>query len=236
MSIYIVGAQCTGKTTLVNGLHSALQAEGFNLHRITEVARTVLHAHKYTRDDIAGNPHSALKLQHLILSAQFEAENEDACVPVLCDRSGIDPIAYAVKYGPRNGRESLEQSEQWQTLKYRMFDSLVVLCPPHQGWLTDDGTRLIASSWQEWHDMHLTFCQILQENQIPFSMLPDDLELLEDRVEFVLQLWRSFLPRSVSVPRTVLRGLSARPLPSTTSPVPALEHRTESNCAASNFK
>lgn len=212
-SIYVIGAQCTGKTTLVNALFDALQHHEANntVHRITEVARNVLQTHKFTRDDIVADQFRALELQHLILAAQFDAESKQSSTPILCDRSGIDPLVYAIKYGPPNGRESLEDTIQWQHLRNRMMKSLVIVCPPQREWLTDDGTRLMASSWEDWLEMHRIFCRVLKEHCIPFIVLPDDLLELQDRVDFVRCLWDTALPRVLATGRALPENLAYRP-------------------------
>ncbi|KAH1415871.1 hypothetical protein KXX32_000323, partial [Aspergillus fumigatus] len=76
--LYIIGAQCTGKTTLVKALLDALPQRHPSLppHPITEVARKVLCEFGFTRDDITSDPSRALQLQELILKAQFEEETK----------------------------------------------------------------------------------------------------------------------------------------------------------------
>lgn len=71
-NIYIVGAQCTGKTTLVNNLHTFFTSHpNPNPYAptpsvITEVARTVLRARAFTAADVR-IPARSLALQRLIL-------------------------------------------------------------------------------------------------------------------------------------------------------------------------
>ncbi|KAH1292942.1 hypothetical protein KXW65_001967 [Aspergillus fumigatus] len=195
--LYIIGAQCTGKTTLVKALSDALPQRHPSLppHPITEVARKVLCEFGFTRDDITSDPSRALQLQELILKAQFEEESKVTTnATVLCDRSGADPIVYAVKYGPPHAQEMLEKCREWQVLRDRMRESLVILCPPHREWLTDDGVRLMACSWTEWEDLHLVFLHVLKTNTISFYVIPEELMELQDRVGFVLDLWDELLP------------------------------------------
>jgi hypothetical protein len=73
-----------------------------------------------------------------------------------------------------------------------MQKSLVFVCPQHKEWSTDDGTRLTANSWEEWYSVHLTFARILQENNIPFYVIPMELVDLEDRVDYVMNMWRVY--------------------------------------------
>ncbi|GMF81797.1 unnamed protein product [Aspergillus oryzae] len=191
VSLYLVGAQCTGKTTLLHALQDAFSHKYPTLHlrSITEVARQVLQDHNFSRNDITNSPERALQLQQLILVAQCKEESTRPTNPVLCDRSGVDPIVYAIRYGPPQAQAILESSPQWYYLRDRMRQSLVILCPPHPEWLVDDGTRLMASSWTEWENVHLTFLKVLEANGIVFHMIPNELLDLEKRVEFVLRLW-----------------------------------------------
>lgn len=54
-SVYLVG---TGKTTLFHKLQAAFASKFPNRHLrpVTEVVRTVLQEHHFTRDDITSNP------------------------------------------------------------------------------------------------------------------------------------------------------------------------------------
>lgn len=145
-SIYIIGTQCTGKTTLVNALFNAFhgQRNDIVIHRIPEVVRTVLRETGIMRNDITNDPWKALELQKLILRAQYEAESKQSGNLVLSDRSGIDALVYAARYGPPGSREMLENTREWQYSPSRMMQSLVVLCSPHREWLVDDGTMIDA--------------------------------------------------------------------------------------------
>ncbi len=77
VNIYIVGAQCTGKTTLVNALESHFDETPDPSLRptfIREVARTVLDTHGFTALDITSSGERCMTLQKLILDAQVLAE------------------------------------------------------------------------------------------------------------------------------------------------------------------
>ncbi|KAL4970491.1 ATP/GTP-binding protein [Aspergillus stella-maris] len=209
ISLYIIGAQCTGKTTLVRVLQEAISKQHPSLHlkTISEVARHVLQKHQFTRDDIAYNPPRALELQQLILAAQYAEENSPSPTDVvLSDRSGVDPIVYAINYGPPQSRDLLEDSSEWHYLRDRMRKALVILCPPQQEWLKDDGTRLMSSTMAEWEHTHSTFIQVLEENEIPFQAIPRELTGLGERVEFVLRtctgLWEENSLQTLGVFKT----------------------------------
>jgi uridine kinase len=103
-NIYIIGAQCTGKTTLVKELQ-AYFAQSVNCHAysspsiITEVARKVLKEYEFNRNDITNSVERCFALQEHILQAQYEAElsmsQEQPNKWYISDRSGVDPVAYA---------------------------------------------------------------------------------------------------------------------------------------------
>lgn len=108
-----MGAQCTGKTTLVNRL-----AQHFHDNPppagppaiIKEVARTVLVKHNFTANDITSSQERCLLLQRLILEAQAKAEREvlqGEASWFISDRSGVDPMAYAAQHG----------GEGWEAVK-----------------------------------------------------------------------------------------------------------------------
>ncbi|GJC90547.1 hypothetical protein ColLi_13385 [Colletotrichum liriopes] len=124
-NIYIVGAQCTGKTTLVNALETyfiAAQPPSTACPRpviISEVARSVLRTHAITAAEIRSSPDRALELQKLILHAQVPAERHalDTAGWFISDRSGVDPICYAFSYAGNEGAALLLASEEWDELK-----------------------------------------------------------------------------------------------------------------------
>lgn len=78
-NIYVIGAQCTGKTTLVNALEEHFKSNNVDRNMpqptvIQEVARAVLKEKGFTREDITTSPSRALQLQRHILDAQLHAE------------------------------------------------------------------------------------------------------------------------------------------------------------------
>lgn len=81
-NVYIIGAQGTGKTTLVNALKKyfaqTLDPESEDElpkpRIIEEIARQILEEKIYKNTDLVTSPSLALQLQHAILERQFEAE------------------------------------------------------------------------------------------------------------------------------------------------------------------
>jgi nicotinamide riboside kinase len=192
-TVYIIGAQCTGKTTLVNALEKSYDADaGGSSHAepsiIREVARTVLREKEYSREDIANSPVRAFELQKHILEAQHIAEtiggtsNPDSwCV---CDRSGLDPIVYASLFvGPEAAAEMLA-SQLWKELKARMKDGIVILCEAGCHWLVDDGTRMMPNDGTQWTQIDDAFRNLLQSQGIGYSIVSKDLADLGERVAY----------------------------------------------------
>lgn len=191
-NIYIVGAQCTGKTTLVNNLKRRLVENPPVI--ISEVARTVLKQHHFTAADVV-RPARSLELQRLILKAQSKAERRavDEGRWFVSDRSGADPIAYALRYvgGPKV--EELIGSSEWVELRDRMRRSVVVVCEGGEAmrsWLDDDGVRLMPRDVKDWVEFHNLFCGFLDSQEIRYAVLPAETSGHEDRCDFVLGCWR----------------------------------------------
>lgn len=211
-NIYIIGAQCTGKTTLVNNLREhffAQQPLNSDLNPkpnpldqsnipppviISEVARSVLKDHNFTAQDVR-TPARSLALQQLILSAQSAAERDAVGQGrwFISDRSGADPIAYALRYaGEEAARRALCASDEWRELRGRMQRSLVVVCeagPEAAGWLADDGVRMMPENVEEWTGFHEMFCRFLEGEGVGFEVLPAGVAGHGERVRFVLDRW-----------------------------------------------
>ncbi|KAL9615081.1 MAG: hypothetical protein Q9167_000504 [Letrouitia subvulpina] len=194
-NIYIVGAQCTGKTTLVTALEKYFQDEAENRKPsfskpavIREVARTVLRQHNFTADDITNSKSRALQLQKLILNAQLEAESAVKGIWFISDRSGLDPIVYARQHVGKEAADELIQNSTWKTLEKQMRGSLIVVCEPDADWLVDDGVRLMPDNVQAWNNFHHLFCACLDSLDLPYAVLPKYTRNLQQRIEFVIRM------------------------------------------------
>ena len=193
-SIYIIGAQCTGKTTLLEGVYQYIRRHEPSrpVSTIKELARGILVDADVNRDDIRAGSEKAMKFQRLVLEAQLEEELRlQSRGLIVSDRSGIDPIAYATMYGPSKYTKVLLEMPSWATLKQKMRRGVVILCEPVEGWLFDDGTRLMPKDKEEWIQLHQTFIALLEKTDIGFSLLPASRTSLEERVVFVLEKWKS---------------------------------------------
>ncbi|EOA85869.1 hypothetical protein ACJQWK_02971 [Exserohilum turcicum] len=193
-NIYIIGAQSTGKSTLINALESCLEeiANEYSSQRplvIREVARTVLRENHFRREDIATLPARALQLQRHILAAQYYAETtacpEGASTWYICDRSGLDPIVYAKCFVGDYAAAEMLASEFWQGLEDRMKESIVILCEAGCQWLEDDGVRLMPKDEKEWMRIDAAFRDLLRIRGISFYIISKDMTDLRERVQYV---------------------------------------------------
>ncbi|KAG6008458.1 hypothetical protein E4U21_004480 [Claviceps maximensis] len=202
-NIYIIGAQCTGKTTLVNALAAHARANSsinsdvslpcVRPAIIQEVARTVLSTHDFTAHDISTSVQRCSTLQMLILRAQHAREREalETSTWFISDRSGLDPLVYAERHvGPAFVRDMMLTAE-WQQLRASLARSLILVCEPVEEWLVDDGVRLMPADWQDWRDYHRRFCSFLEALGLEYQVVPSTMPQLGLRVRYVWDEWRS---------------------------------------------
>jgi nicotinamide riboside kinase len=203
-SIYIIGAQSTGKTTLINALAKAFQeqfrATGANKQTptvIKEVARKIVQREaQLSREEVAATPERALGLQHRILAAQYDAEVtiRHANTPVpgpewyISDRSGLDPIVYARCLVGKEAAADMLATTAWQELESRMKNGLVILCEAGGHWLEDDGLRLMPEDLDEWLRVDASFRDLLEARGIEYSVMSKEIMDIQDRVGLVQQL------------------------------------------------
>ncbi|KAI4196046.1 MAG: hypothetical protein LQ346_003301 [Caloplaca aetnensis] len=192
-NIYIIGAQSTGKSTLVTALTTRFeQSSTYPLKPriITEVARGVLQRHGFIANDITSSKVRALELQKLILEAQCEAEEAAGNQWYISDRSGLDPLVYARQYVGVDETLALMQEQSWQKLQEKMRSGIVIVCESGGEWLVDDGVRLMPQDRDAWLQMHDAFCEMLEELSIVYHVLPVSMPDLRSRVDFVVQRWK----------------------------------------------
>jgi predicted ATPase len=184
---YVIGAQCTGKTTLVNALECHFKSTNSTPpFIIKEVARTVLQKHQFTAADIRDSPERALQLQKLILAAQHEAEIQHKNNEFISDRSGLDPVVYARTFVGEGAAREMMESNAWKDIEQNMRSARILVCEPGGAWLRDDGVRLMPIDVDEWNSLHLSFCESLQELDIGFTVVPKEMTDIDERVRLAL--------------------------------------------------
>ena len=156
---------------------------------IIEVARGVLQKHAFTAEDITSSQIRSIQLQRLILEAQLRAEAEAGDGWFISDRSGFDPIVYALRYVGNDAARELMASMEFIALKERMQKSLVVICEAGADWLFDDGVRLMPTSKDDWVAFHSLFRVSLEAAGVEYIVLPCNMTGSTERVDFVIENW-----------------------------------------------
>ena len=194
LNIYIIGAQCTGKSTLVDALEDCYKRSTYLKKEqhplvIREVARKVLKEKHFNRSDITTSGSRSLEFQQHILAAQYNVETTASSTKsvswYICDRSGLDPIAYTKCFVGESAAAEMLSSDTWHELEIRMKKGIVILCEAGCRWLQDDGVRLMPKNIEDWMRLDVAFRDLLKARGIGFFILSKDLEELKDRIECV---------------------------------------------------
>ncbi|KIJ63106.1 hypothetical protein HYDPIDRAFT_29795 [Hydnomerulius pinastri MD-312] len=190
--LYVIGPSSTGKTTLCNAVAKSLSLPTWCY--ITEVARQVMKSQGYTRADVG-----TMQMQMDIMLAQLEKETQ-ACARagganeslILSDRSGIDPIVYAIltaesERQARHKRDALVNQPAFQRALRRYRKAKFLLLNPVPEWLVDDGVRSL-----EQHERCIeVFRQVLDELGLAYHEMGTETKELTKRVKWVKQFTTS---------------------------------------------
>ncbi|KAF7920908.1 hypothetical protein EAE99_007760 [Botrytis elliptica] len=193
-NIYLIGPQCTGKTTLLETLrtHYAIDAnrefESQCAERpviIEEVVRRVMRCQGFNIQDLR-NVERGFELQQCVLLEQYNSEKKVQCEWYISDRSGLDALVYAKAYIGVTAVKKLEDTEEWNRLKKRMQDALVVFCEAgNASWLSEDEVRMKYSNIAAWERLNNEFHAMLIEHHIEYITLPKHVTDLQDRVALI---------------------------------------------------
>lgn len=184
--LYVVGPSSTGKTTLCNALAQSMTPHSWCY--ITEAARHVMKKRGFTRDDV-----ETIEMQSAIMLAQLEREVE-VCerarstgeALVLSDRSGVDPIVYAVltakdERQARQKKSILLEYPTFQSALKRYRKAKFLLLRPVPEWLVDDGVRILEEQARSFY----VFRAMLAELGIPYHVMGEEVKDLSERVNWV---------------------------------------------------
>lgn len=133
-------------------------------------------------------------MQKAILDAQLRREQECRIVAIaeqqilLCDRSAIDPVVYAILTAKnedeaREKRSALVDLPDFQRALPLYRRALFVLLNPVPEWLVDDGIRSLDNQV----DCLKVFKQVLSELEISYSEIGPETKDLDDRVTIILR-------------------------------------------------
>lgn len=176
--------QSTGKTTLCDALAKRLGLE--SAAYVREVARRVMLEKGYSRDTIAN-----LQMQTDIMEAHIRDEEKalEASDLAVCDRSAIDPIAYAILTSTspdekRTRQAMLVENDAFQAAltRYRESESTIVLLAPVDDWVVDDGVR----STENQRECMVVFQGLLEDLNVPYRIVGADCKFLLERVVAVM--------------------------------------------------
>ncbi|KAL4068635.1 AAA domain-containing protein [Scleroderma yunnanense] len=185
IQVYVIGPSSTGKTTLCTAAAKSLKLP--SRCYITEVARHVMRTQGFTRADVG-----TLEMQRAIMQAQLEREAK-TCERarrgksdglILSDRSGIDPVVYAILTAKgedeaHQKKDALINLPAFRMALRRYKEAIFLLLSPVEEWLVDDGVRNLDN-----HERCInTFRQVLDELGIKYQEIGAETKGLEDRVK-----------------------------------------------------
>ncbi|KAF6753653.1 AAA domain-containing protein [Ephemerocybe angulata] len=173
------GSPSTGKTTLCEVLAKRLGLE--SAAYVREVARRIMREKGYSRDTIAD-----LKMQLEIMEGHIEDEERaiGAANLVLCDRSAIDPIVYAILDVAKQRQSTLLSHPAFERAlgRYCESASIFILLAPVKSWVVDDGVRSIENQ----EECSEVFIQVLRDLGIPYRVLGSDCQSVYERMVLTL--------------------------------------------------
>lgn len=167
-----VGAPCSGKTAVVEGLKQQLGNRS-NVQFVAEPARLYFANHPEQVFDTSTE--LLLNLQDFAMSLEQEAH---ALAPqhILCDRSVLDYAVFAAFYNDPGGAEMLYKRIEYYLPTYDKF----FLCSPDGVPHKNDDIR--HETDEERNAIHEQFERFLNEKKIPYILLQGT---LEERMESV---------------------------------------------------
>ncbi|KAG8220721.1 hypothetical protein J3R82DRAFT_3051 [Butyriboletus roseoflavus] len=184
--LYVVGPSSTGKTTLCNAVAESLKLRSWCY--ITEVARQIMKRRGFTREDVG-----KIEMQRAIMLAQLDREAE-TCerarsmgeTMILSDRSGVDPIVYAVltakdEHQALQRKKILVEHPTFQNTLKRYRKAKFLLLAPVPEWLVDDGVRSLEHHARSFH----VYRAVLAELGIPYHEIGEEVKDLSERANWV---------------------------------------------------
>lgn len=180
MRIYLVGAQSTGKTTLLNYI-----SERYSINTVTEVTREVLAKYGYNLNEIRSDIGKVERFQRDIMEEQIEREKLTE-EPFISDR-GFDFLSYSGMY-TLSTKEFLNKEYTKKYLEsYKDEDSVVIFVRPVKSIIKDDGIRGDLT-WENILQIDAMIKYILESNDIDYITLKS--KYLNERIRTLESIMR----------------------------------------------
>lgn len=190
-NLYLIGPQCSGKTTLLNALralysdHDPAFQDIDKPFIIEEAARLIMQEEGFQATDLCDSVRG-LELQMRILRRQDQTEEQMRDRWFFADRSPLDTLVYAKKYTGPDALKTLAQTEEWARSRSRMQRATVVVCEAgNVEWLSADSVRIAYQNASEWKALNGAFFDLLRECGIRYSVLSYGIKDLGQRVALV---------------------------------------------------
>lgn len=189
ISVYLIGPESTGKTTLFRALVTrlALPAQ----RTVPEVARALMQTQGWT-----GHDTGVLSRQMAIATATLEAEERAATSNkgVVADRNALCCCVYLKRLstlGDNTWHEIARELDVRGALS-RYRKGLVVLFEPVEGWWTSDGLRRENVDTEELWQIFEDYREVLRYVQVDFVRLSGQIRSTEERLGKVLEMMGNF--------------------------------------------
>ncbi|KAJ5042665.1 AAA domain-containing protein [Bipolaris maydis] len=193
-NLYLIGPQCSGKTTLLNALRAFYSDRDPASHGIEqpffieEVVRVIMHEKGFQARDLYDSVRG-LQLQTHILLRQNQIEEQLKDRWFLADRSALDTLVYAKQYTGTDAFKALASTKEWENSRLRMQYATVIVCEAgNTEWLSADKVRLAYQDTAGWKALNESFFVMLREYGISYSVLPNAVKDLGERVALVSRL------------------------------------------------
>lgn len=165
----MIGPPSTGKTLLINDIikHTNRVCPIQKIIDIPETSQEMSQISLISpADDRAGSV-QAIRIQEELLEKQFakeaaranevEQRNASEGTLVLADRSGADAVVFVEAYGDEEQARKLFESQEWQVLRQRMRDSLIILCEPVTPWYVGEGSIRRRVTWEKMNELYAAY-------------------------------------------------------------------------------
>ncbi|XP_026695714.2 uncharacterized protein LOC113475596 [Ciona intestinalis] len=194
--IHICGAHSTGKTTLIEFLQSYEDFVELGVGVQEEVARKVVVEGGITQKMLEDKNifHELnVKIIETLFGKQQEVETKDLKL-VLWDRGIMDALTYLLTYVGVVAYQDALKMDIVETMLRRWQDEarvLVLVIPPNQKFLKNDGVRMKTNDFmtlQKYHDVMIT---LMNQHNIRFVII--EAEDLNERASFVTRTIKQWM-------------------------------------------